>query len=256
MAINKKLFQMRKERPIQAKIKADSQDNVLYLYGDVGGWAFEDESSINLSSVKNQITEMSKDHVTIHIDSYGGNATEGIAIRNLLMDYFETIDVVIDGIAASAASVIALAGNLTMPEGSILMIHNPWSMALGDKQDLAKEIRALLSLEESYKDIYMNYFSGTRDELSELMDQESWLTVEEAQEYGFITEPTIAIEVDTDLILAAIKGSMETNDEVDKDETEVVDVEPTEKTPVASKTRLYAENLFKLGGRLNVENEG
>lgn len=178
------------EKPIKADIT--TQDNALYLYGDIG----DDWDGVTLDTVKNTTTNMDKAKVTVHINSYGGDATEGVAIRNYLKNAFETIDVVIDGIAASAASVIATCGDtLTMPTGTTYMIHNPWTFAFGNRQDLLKEIGALESLETSYKNIYMERFTGTEDELVSLMDNESWLTAEEAETFGFATK-TIEIETE------------------------------------------------------------
>src|SRR5699024_1112751 len=74
-----------------------------------------------------------------------------------------------------------------MPSGSTLMIHNPHTIAIGNRTALLKTVKALESLEESYKDIYMEHFNGSREELTELMDNESWLGAEEAKTYGFVT---------------------------------------------------------------------
>lgn len=258
--INKKLIQAMKKRPIQTKLKAETNNSTLYLYGDVGGYSWE-EDVIRLQDVKNQIVNMPKEHVTIHIDSYGGVATEGIAIRNLLMDYFDEIDVIVDGIAASSASVIALSGNLTMPEGSILMIHNPWTIAMGDKYDLAKEIKTLQSMENSYIDVYMQAFNGSRDELATLLDEETWLTAEEATTYGFANkskqEEVVDNEVDLEAILSSVKAKAieeiadeeEIEDDVPtNDNVTTVDEEDDEKEVDKPKSRLslFARNLTKL----------
>lgn len=258
--INKKLIQAMKKRPIQTKLKAEANNSTLYLYGDVGGYSWEDDV-IRLQDVKDQIVNMPKQHVTIHIDSYGGVATEGIAIRNLLMDYFDEIDVIVDGIAASSASVIALAGNLTMPEGSILMIHNPWTIAMGDKYDLAKEIKTLQSMENSYLDVYMQAFNGSREELATLLDEETWLTAEEATTYGFANkskqeEEVVDNDVDLEAILSSVKAKAieEIADEEDieddvptnDDVTTVDEEDEKEVDKPKSRLSLFAQNLTKL----------
>lgn len=247
-----------KKRPIQTKLKAETNNSTLYLYGDVGGYSWE-EDVIRLQDVKDQIVNMPKQHVTIHIDSYGGVATEGIAIRNLLMDYFDEIDVIVDGIAASSASVIALSGNLTMPEGSILMIHNPWTIAMGDKYDLAKEIKTLQSMENSYMDVYMQAFNGSREELATLLDEETWLTAEEATTYGFANkskqEEVVDNDVDLEAILSSVKAKTikeiadeEVEDDVptNDDITTVDEEDEKEVDKPKSRLSLFAQNLTKL----------
>src|SRR5699024_9284621 len=156
-----KLSTLMLQEPIKAEVKADS--NELYLYGTVGdAW-----DGITLKDVKRKAEAIESNHVKLHINSYGGDATEGVAIRNYLKDKFDTIEAVIDGIAASAASIIALSGDtVDMPSGSTLMIHNPHTIAIGNRTALLKTVKALESLEESYKDIYMEHFSGSREELT------------------------------------------------------------------------------------------
>lgn len=184
MKINKKkLIQMRVKEPIKSYVS--TSDNKLYLYGDIGDYW----DGVTLDKLQLTTRSMDKSEVTIHINSYGGDATEGVAIRNYLRSTFAHIDVVIDGIAASAASVIATCGDtLTMPVGTTYMIHNPWTVAFGNRQDLLKEVGALESLEKSYRNIYMDKFAGTEEELMELLDNESWLTAEEAEQLGFATK--------------------------------------------------------------------
>lgn len=201
MKINKKLAKLMTEKPIKADVSIT--DNKLYLYGTVGDYW----GGITLDEVKYQVKNMEKTNLIVHIHSYGGDATEGVAIRNFLMDSFSNIDVVIDGIAASSASIIAMCGKtLTMPAGTTYMIHNPWAGIIGNRQDLLREAKALESLEQSYRNVYMERFTGTEEELMELMEEESWLTAEEAGELGFATkvaEPTQDIVQEENSLLVA-----------------------------------------------------
>lgn len=231
--MNKFLNEMVKH-PIKTEVQADS--GKLHLYGTVGS----DWDGVLLKDVKSQVDAIKdKSHIEIHINSYGGDATEGVAIRNYLMDEFDSIDVVIDGIAASAASVIALCGDtLTMSTGATLMIHQPWTIAIGNKSDLTKEINALDSLERAYRDIYMERFNGTEDELITLMDGETWLTAEDAERYGFATA---AVEEEEQVSLAAeilnrkISHINQTEESIDL---------YSEETP-ATKRKARLQKLFK-----------
>lgn len=190
MTINKKLAQMMANKPIKADVS--QQENKLYLYGTIGdSW-----DGVTLDDVKRTVRTMDKSNVTIYINSYGGDATEGVAIRNFLMNTFEKIDVVVEGIAASSASIIATCGeSLTMPVGTTYMIHNPWTFVIGNRKDILREANTLESLEQSYRNIYMERFTGDEEELIQLMDEESWLTADEAQAFGFATRKESTDEV-------------------------------------------------------------
>lgn len=171
------------KEPIKSEIT--TEENTLYLYGTIG----DDWDGVTLKQIQRAAKPLNKEQVTIYINSYGGDATEGVAIRNYLINTFDRIDVYVEGIAASAASVIATCGEtLTMPTGTTFMIHNPWTIAFGNRQDLLKEIGALESLEQSYRSIYMEKFTGSEKDLAQLMEDESWLTAEEAEQFGFANE--------------------------------------------------------------------
>lgn len=183
--MSKKLAKLMMAEPINTKVQANTDAQELHLYGVVGdSW-----DGFTLESVRAATQGMDKDHLNIRINSYGGDATEGVAIGNYLKNTFSYIEVYVDGIAASAASVIALCGNELMMEiGSILMVHNPWTFFVGNRLDLVREMKTLEAMEASYRDIYMQFFNGTEDELTKLMDDETWLTAKEAYELGFASE--------------------------------------------------------------------
>ena len=196
--INKKLAKLITEKPIKADVS--QTENKLYLYGTIGDWW----DGVTLDDVKSTVANMNKTKVIVHINSYGGDATEGVAIRNFLMSTFDTIDVVIDGIAASSASIIATCGQtLSMPTGTTYMIHNPWTWVVGNRKDILREAKTLESLEQSYRNIYMERFTGTEEELAQLMDDESWLTANEAQALGFATQK----EAESDIVEEPIEDN-------------------------------------------------
>lgn len=168
---------------IPKRVEAAVSDNKarLYLHGTVGiaydGFGFE--------TVKNALIDVKADTIEVHLNSYGGDMFEGIAIKNYLSQRSENIRVVIDGIAASAASVIAMAGDeILMPKDTQLMIHNPWTWAAGNSKELRKVAddldKAAVSIEESY----LKRFVGEREELKTLLDEESYLTADEAVALG------------------------------------------------------------------------
>lgn len=173
---------------IPKRIEASSQSDgpvKLYLAGVVGGWY----DGISLKEVRQAMAEISADKVEVHINSYGGDMFEGIAIKNYLKQLDKEITVVIDGIAASAASVIAMAGDtIKMPKDTQLMIHNPWTYTAGNAKELRKVADDLEKSQISIEESYLAHFKGTREELKALLDEETSLTAEEAVALGLADE--------------------------------------------------------------------
>ena len=127
--------------------------------------------------------------VTIWLNSPGGDVVAAAQIYNMLIDYPGTVTVNIDGIAASAASVIAMAATkVAMSPVSMLMIHNPATMAVGDKDELARAMNMLDSVKESILNAYQEKTSLSRAKLSKLMDAETWMDARAAIDMGFADE--------------------------------------------------------------------
>ncbi len=125
--------------------------------------------------------------VTIWINSPGGDCIAASQIYTMLMDYKGDITVKIDGIAASAASVIAMAGTkVLMAPTAMMMIHNPATIAFGDHVDMAKAIEMLDEVKESIINAYEIKTSLPRKQLSKMMDETTWMNAKKAEELGFI----------------------------------------------------------------------
>ena len=124
--------------------------------------------------------------ITVWINSPGGDCIAASQIYTMLMDYKGDVTVKIDGIAASAASVIAMAGTeVLMSPTSLMMIHNPATIAIGDHDDMKKAIAMLDEVKESIINAYEIKTSLSRDKLSRLMDAETWMNANKAVELGF-----------------------------------------------------------------------
>ena len=124
--------------------------------------------------------------MTIWINSPGGDCIAASQIYSMLMDYKDDVTVKIDGIAASAASVIAMAGTkVLMAPTSLLMIHNPMTMAFGDYTEMQKAIDMLDEIKESIINAYEIKTCMSRAKLSHLMDSETWMNANKAIELGF-----------------------------------------------------------------------
>lgn len=194
--MNRTLSSLRLKSPIQTRITVESENEQkiqLLLYGDIG--QYYSYSGISLDSVVSALAGKSADTIEVFINSYGGDLFESIAIKNYLMRRPEKIVTYVDGIAASGGSVIAMAGDeIIMPKDSQLMIHNPWTYAAGNAEDLRKMADDLDKAATSGQETYLKHFTGTREELVALLEGESWLTAEEALSYGLATKVIDAIE--------------------------------------------------------------
>ena len=127
--------------------------------------------------------------ITVWINSPGGDCVAAAQIYNMLMDYKGNVTVKIDGIAASAASVIAMAGTkVLMSPVSMLMIHNPMTAAFGDCGEMQKAIEMLGSVKDSIINAYEIKTGLSRARLSHLMDAETWMDANKAVELGFADE--------------------------------------------------------------------
>ena len=125
-------------------------------------------------------------NITVWINSPGGDVFAAAQIYNMLRDYKGSVTVKIDGIAASAASVIAMAGNaVCVSPVAMMMIHNPATMAMGEAKDMQKAIAMLNEVKESILNAYESKTRLTRARLSHMMDDETWFNAKKAVELGF-----------------------------------------------------------------------
>lgn len=125
------------------------------------------------------------DSITLHINSEGGDMFAGIAIRNLLESHPGNVTCIVEGLAASAASIAAMAGRTVMRNGSMMMIHNPWSIVAGDADAMRSAADMLDKSRETLVAIYSEKTGKTDDELKALLSAETWMTAQEAIDEGF-----------------------------------------------------------------------
>lgn len=168
-------------------IKNEDNSRILYLEGAIAedSW-FGDE--VTPKQFKADLLCGSGD-ITVWINSPGGDCIAASQIYNMLMDYKGGVTVKIDGIAASAASVIAMAGTeVLMSPTSLMMIHNPLTVAIGDSEEMKKAMSMLDEFKESIINAYEIKTGLPRSKLSKLMDAETWLNANKAVELGFADE--------------------------------------------------------------------
>lgn len=167
----------------------DGGKNVeLTLYGDIGDSFWEDISSKRLVE---ELESLDAENITLNISSNGGGVTAAIAIANALKRNKARVIANIDGIVASAATIITSACDVVrMPKNALFMIHNPWTIAMGEEKDFEKMAETLSKVKNSIIETYIDKTGMNKEKLSELMDKESWFNANEAKEYGFVDEIT------------------------------------------------------------------
>lgn len=183
----KKFWNWKNRTVINQETKEQTPERTLFLNGTIAeeSW-FDDDVTPQL--FKEELESGSGD-ITVWINSPGGDCVAAAQIYNMLMDYKGNITVKIDGIAASAASVIAMAGTKVLVSPvSMMMIHNPATIAFGDTGDMQKAIDMLSEVKESIINAYEIKTGMSRAKLSHLMDAESWMNANKAVELGFADE--------------------------------------------------------------------
>lgn len=162
----------------------------ILIYDFIGSDFFGD--GVTAKGIKAELDELGLvSDIVVRINSPGGNVWDGVSIFNLLKNHEAQVHVEIDGLAASAASCIAMAGDLiTMNEGSMMMIHNPWMLAMGDAGDMRKAADMLDKITSEFAGIYERRTGQSHDEVLQLMDAETWFTADEAISAGFADEGT------------------------------------------------------------------
>ena len=166
------------------KTNPEQTNRTLFLKGTIADESWYDDD-VTPQMFRDELFAGSGD-IIIWINSPGGDCVAASQIYSMLMDYKGNVTVKIDGIAASAASVIAMAGTkVLMAPTALMMIHNPATVAFGDHEDMQKAIDMLSEVKESIINAYEIKTSLSRAKLSHLMDAETWMNVNKAIELGF-----------------------------------------------------------------------
>ena len=162
----------------------DLAERTLFLNGTIASESWFDDD-VTPALFKSDL-DAGKGPITVWINSPGGDVWAAAQIYNMLLSYTGKVTVKIDGLAASAASVIAMAGDeVLVSPVSMLMIHNPATAAMGDKDDLAQAISMLDSVKDSILNAYVKKTGLSKNKLSKLMDDETWMDANKAVELGF-----------------------------------------------------------------------
>lgn len=160
-------------------------DNVISMFDTIGEdyWSGD---GVTAKKVTAQLRAIGERPITVQINSAGGDMFEGIAIYNTLREHSQEITVQIIGMAASAASIIAMAGDkIEIGAAAFLMIHNAWVLAIGNRHDMAETATFLEPFDAAMRDVYAQRTGMKADEIAAMMDAETWLSGSVAIEKGF-----------------------------------------------------------------------
>lgn len=169
-----------------AEIHAKEEpDNSISIYDQIGSdWMGEGVTVKRIAAALRSIGE--ENDVVVNINSPGGSMFEGVAIYNTLREHKGKVTVKVLGLAASAASIIAMAGDeIQVAKSGFLMIHNAWVVAMGNRHDLAEIVKTLVPFDDAMAEIYTERTGLEAKKISKMMDAETWIGGEEAVELGF-----------------------------------------------------------------------
>lgn len=172
---------------IKAAKGSDPKEAEVLLYADIGAGGFFSDGV----SAKQFVDELNKipssvNRINVRINSPGGDVFDGMSIYNALKRRKEKIVVYVDGLAASIASVIMMAGEeIVMGEGALVMIHKPWTWAIGNADDLEAKANILDNIEEQMLAIYAKKSTLSKEELRDKLREETWMDADTAIEWGF-----------------------------------------------------------------------
>jgi len=182
-------------KPGRVEVKAKTKDEgEVWVYGNVGdSWWEEGVTAKGMADQLKALGDVKT--LNVYINSGGGSVFEGVAIYNTLRRHRARKIVHIDGLAASIASVIAMAGDeIRIAVNGLVMIHNPWGVAVGEAKDFRKMADSLDKIRGAIVDTYELRTGQTAEDLSAMMDDETWMNAEEALAAGFVDAITDAVE--------------------------------------------------------------
>ena len=171
-------------RPAEIRAEGEGDEEAhVYVYGVIGAW-WGDVSAQAFAQVLSTIKATT---VHLHVNSPGGDVFEARAMMSAIANHSATFTAHVDGLAASAASDLIMAcDEIEISQGGFLMIHNAWTIAIGNKDDMRTTADLLQKVDEAIVDDYQKRTKQSAEQIREWMDVETWFTAEEAKTHGFV----------------------------------------------------------------------
>ncbi len=168
-------------------LETSGREADIYIFGDITSWEWL-ENDVSSYTLSKELQGLDVDIINVHINSYGGEVAEGLAIYNMLRNHSAKVKTYCDGFACSIASVIFMAGDeRIMNDASLLMIHNAWTSISGNAAELRKQADDLETITQASIEAYKARANIDEAKIKELMDAETWILPSEALEWGFAT---------------------------------------------------------------------
>ncbi|RWX28948.1 Clp protease ClpP [Rhizobium leguminosarum] len=194
--------------------KVENGGTVIDLYDEIGYWGTD------ARGFRARLKDATGD-ITLRINSPGGDVFDGIAIYNDLLAYDGKVKVEVVGLAASIASIIAMAGDeITIADNAMFMIHNAWTIGVGNRHDMADVAAVLTKIDDALARTYAARTTTGIRSIKQMMDDETWLSAKEAKEAGFATSVGSAAEAKArfDLsVFSAVPDSLKWRDDATED---------------------------------------
>ena len=163
------------------KIEAKADESAtVYIYDEIGFWGITAQEFIR------EVDTLQASSITLRVNSPGGDVFDGIAIYNALRNHPATVTTQVDGLAASIASIIAMAGDtITIAKNAFFMVHNAWAMTAGNAAEMRKMADTLDKIDATLVKTYTDRTGQTQRNVRQMMTDETWLGADEAVELGF-----------------------------------------------------------------------
>lgn len=179
----KAAFKGRRKAQFQSQLNEDGALELL-IYDVIGYWGIE---AIDVAETLRAHSDAER--LVVRINSPGGDVFDGVAIFNSLLNFGTEVDVEVDGLAASAASLIAMAGDtIRMGKGTRMMIHRAWTVAMGNEEELCYVADVLRGIDGDLVNAYVERSGGDAEHIRELVNAETWLSAQEAVDEGLADE--------------------------------------------------------------------
>lgn len=214
--------------------KKSETETELYIYGNIeektwiDDWLGTGKKKTDAFTLKDALIQVDTPNLTVRINSYGGDVSEGLAIYGLLSEFKGHLKTIVDGFACSAASVIFMAGQeRVVPENGLLMIHNAWTEARGDSNTMKKVAEDLEKITQPSLNIYTSKTNLTEEEIKAKMDKEEWITSKEAYEWGFSTtqerKSAVMQVLEADFVYNLVMKNKELQNTIEEKAKEIAD---------------------------------
>lgn len=185
----KKHRQQKQNKFFNMKASTDGKSADVFIYGEITKYAWEEYGEVSSITFKEELEALGDDVelINLYINSPGGSVFEAMAIMAMLQRHPAEIIAHIDGLAASAASVIPMIANeIRMPSNALMMIHHAWTFAFGNADELRKTADKIERISQSMIQYYLDRAGDklSAEQLNEMLKEDTWLTADEAQTYG------------------------------------------------------------------------